>query len=119
MSDRLINTLNNDMTEPQTRLFSGNGPRSRQQSQLLLMINVPTQEELNLCLSISPITYPSGDIYIDLGEGTNSGGTGDAEFETSEGRMYARAPPDTQGIMGLCLQYTLRHTGPSTIKKNR
>ena len=75
-SDGIINALNKDTKEPETLLFwkgatfeatlNGDGYN---QSQLLLMINVPTQEELNSRLPITLMAAPSGDTYIDLSDG--------------------------------------------------
>ncbi|KAL7531955.1 hypothetical protein ACHAXR_004336 [Thalassiosira sp. AJA248-18] len=124
-SDTVISALNHYVKEQKKILFWRGGVYEAtmngegfNQSQLLLMLEVPSADVIS---SLSPITMmaaPPGVNSIDLSAGipTMEQLEGDGWKSVSVGQAQEQ-PVTCRGVIGCRKQYALRHIGSSTINK--
>ena len=124
-SDALISAINHAVREPRKLVFWSGGQYEAtmngegfNQSQLLLMLEVPTQEMLALKTPIPLMAAPPGVNSIDLSNGIPSyeGLITDKWKPVMVGHSIEQEIP-YRGLVGRRQQYALRHIGSSTINK--
>ena len=124
-SNAVISRLNHGVKEPKKLLFwkgalfeATLNSTGYNQSQLLIMLDVPSQSTIDNWGTIELYAAPAGKTDIDLSQGVPSK---TALVELGWKGVQVKPAPDRpithRGIMGLRKQYSLRHTGSSTINK--
>ena len=124
-SETIVKALNKDMKEPKKLLFysgatfeatlNGDGYN---QSQFLVMLDVPTAGDLKSRVPLPLMAAPYGLTYLDLSNGVPT-----QEELVKRGWRLVKVghiperPITRRGLMGVRRQYALRHTGSSTINK--
>ncbi|KAL7538852.1 hypothetical protein ACHAXR_012264, partial [Thalassiosira sp. AJA248-18] len=124
-SDTVISALNHYVKEPKKLLFWRGGVYEAtmngegfNQSQLLLMLEVPSADVISSLAPITMIAAPPGVNSVDL-----SAGIPTLEHLESEGwkcvsvGQAQEQPVTCRGVIGCRKQYALRHVGSSTINK--
>ena len=125
VTDDLLSAMNHGLREPEKLLFfrgaqfeatlNGEGYN---QSQLLLMLDVPTENAVKKMVPIELMAAPPTVTYLDLSEGIPSKEMLVAQDWKSV--IIERSPERTitcRGAVGKRIQYSLRHIGSSTINK--
>ena len=121
----MMRALNHDLREPEKLLFyegaqfeatiNGDG---YSQSQLLMMLKVPTQNQVDIFSNLELMAAPPNVSYYDVSRGIPS--KKQLEDDGWSCVMIGRAPERTvtvRGSVGCRVQYSLKHIGSSTINK--
>ena len=125
VSDDVLRALNHELREPEKLIFyrgaqfeatlNGDG---YSQSQLLLMIDVPHEEEISNKALIPMMAAPPNVSYLDMSDGIPS--VDDLKASGWKDVRVGHAPESAVtcgGSVGRRVQYSLKHIGASTINK--